>query len=93
MDALVQMECIPQMFQNKYVILVSAAAQVESVRVLTYGFIGGPESGDRPDMKHTPFMLRLLTENLLGQEGKPDCWAADCYELCCIAYTRRGCEQ
>ena len=69
MDALVQMECIPQMFQNKYVILVSAAAQVESVRVLTYGFIGGPESGDRPDMKHTPFMLRLLTENLLGQEG------------------------
>ncbi len=69
MDVLVQMECIPQMFQNKYVILVSAAAQVESVRVLTYGFIGGPESGDRPDMKHTPFMLRLLTENLLGQEG------------------------
>ena len=68
-DALIQHECIPQMFQNKYVILVSAAAQVESVRVLTYGFVGGPESGDRPDMKHTPFMLRLLTENLLGREG------------------------
>lgn len=64
-----QHECTPQMFQNKYVILVSAAAQVESVRVLTYGFVGGPESGDRPDMKHTPFMLRLLTENLLSQEG------------------------
>ena len=57
------------MFQNKYVVLVSgAAAQPESVRVLTYGYIGGPESGDRPDMKYTPFMLRMLTENLLDQD-------------------------
>ena len=72
MDALTQHECMPQMFQSKYAVLISPSA----VRVLTYGFIGDPVGGDRPDTKHTPFVLRLLTENLLSDNDSGDAAAA-----------------
>lgn len=55
------------MFQNKYVVLIAS----ECVRVATYGFIGGPVEGDRPDRKYTPFTLRLLTANLLAHGDEP----------------------
>ena len=71
MDALTKHGCLPAMFQNKYVVVVSgASSRPESVRVLTYGFVGDTSTrplGDRPDMKYTPFVLRLLTENLLDR--------------------------
>eukprot|EP01048_Picozoa_sp_COSAG05_P006021 COSAG05_NODE_374_length_10669_cov_71.040587_5_plen_178_part_00 len=51
----------PAMFQNKFVVMVAGSGDV---RVATYGFIGEPARGDRPDRKSTPFVLRLLTGNL-----------------------------
>ena len=54
MDTIMTNGAPPAMFQNMYVILVG----VDSVRVMTFGFIGEPVSGDRPDMKFTPFCLR-----------------------------------
>ena len=36
--------------------------------MLTYGFVGDPIGGDRPDSKHTQYVLRLLTENLLQKK-------------------------
>lgn len=64
MDLLLDHSCMPQLFQNKYVILVSGDEDA-AVRVLTYGFVGDAIGGDRPDTKHTPYVLRMLTENLL----------------------------
>lgn len=62
-----------QMHQPKRILIVSPRHSEEvlaSVRVLTYGFVGGPATGERPDTKSTPYMLRLLTENLLlGHEA------------------------
>ena len=47
-----------------------------SVRVATYSFVGEPAFGDRPDTKSTPFVLRMVTEDLaqpprapLGDDG------------------------
>ena len=68
MEALTQHGCAPAMHQNKFLLLVGQ----DSVRVLTYGYIGEPVSGDRPDTKHTPFTLRLLTENLLSPPLEPE---------------------
>ena len=65
MDVLVGNEVAPAMFQNKFVVL-SGCGQV---RVATYGFIGGPAVGDRPDRKATPFVLRMLSSNLLEGFG------------------------
>ena len=65
MDVLVGNEVSPAMFQNKFVVL-SGKGQV---RVATYGFIGGPAVGDRPDRKATPFALRMLSSNLLEGFG------------------------
>lgn len=88
MDALLASECVPQMFQNKYCVLVSGSSvrQEESVRVLTYGFIGSPESGDRPDMKYTPFMLRLLTENLLEKKDSAEAEAGGAGQKIAMIY-------
>ena len=40
------------------------------LRVLTVAFVGGPISGDRPDTKRTPFLLRMIRANLV--EDRPD---------------------
>ena len=68
MDALTQHGCSPAMFQTKYVVWASRDASSEpELRVITYGFVGGPVRGPaRPDMKHTPFVLKLVTQNLLS---------------------------
>ncbi|CAE8652939.1 unnamed protein product, partial [Polarella glacialis] len=36
------------------------------VRVLTFAFVGGPVTGDRPDRKRTPFALRMATDDLVA---------------------------
>ena len=74
MDVLMEHGCMPQLFQNKYVVLISgdgggSGSGDATVRVLTYGFVGDPTGGDRPDTKHTPYVMRLLTENLLVGGG------------------------
>jgi len=60
MELLTSNEVLPAMFQNKFVI-VSGAGQI---RIATYGFIGGPAVGDRPDRKATPYVMRMLSSNL-----------------------------
>jgi hypothetical protein len=54
--------------QPCYVILIGRG----QVRVATYAFVGEPVSGDRPDRKHTPFMLKILTPDLLKGDNMPD---------------------
>jgi hypothetical protein len=39
------------------------------LRVLTVAFVGGPTSGDRPDTKRTPFLLRMISANLVPGGG------------------------
>lgn len=41
------------------------------LRVATYAFVGEPVSGDRPDRKHTPFILKILTPDLLKGDSLP----------------------
>eukprot|EP01048_Picozoa_sp_COSAG05_P007900 COSAG05_NODE_576_length_8580_cov_190.797194_5_plen_1695_part_00 len=62
MQVLVDHDVMPAMYQNKFVVLTGT----DSVRVATYGFIGPGAIGDRPDRKHTGFVIRLLSENLLA---------------------------
>ena len=45
---------------------------MDQVRVATYAFVGEPVLGDRPDRKHTPFMLKILTPDLLKGDSMPD---------------------
>lgn len=49
------------LWQPTFVVCVGAG----QVRVLTLAFVGEPVVGDRPTTKRTPFLVRLLTENLL----------------------------
>ena len=50
------------MFQNCFVLLAGSGR----LRVATYGFVGSPAKGDRPDRKSTPFCLRLLSPDILS---------------------------
>ena len=70
MDVLVGNDAPPAMYQNKFVVL-SCKSQI---RVATYGFIGAPAVGDRPDQKATPYALRMLSSNLLQgwKDGKSE---------------------
>ena len=68
MEGLMSNGASPAMFQNKYVL---ATGGLSGVRVVTYGFICSAMAqplGDRPDRKYTPFVLRLVTEDLLAVE-------------------------
>jgi tetratricopeptide (TPR) repeat protein len=63
MDALMAEGISPAVFQNRFVVLVGCG----QVRVASYGFIGDPgDSGDRPDRKFTPYVFKMLTEDLWG---------------------------
>jgi hypothetical protein len=53
--------------QPRYVICIGRS----QVRVAMYAFVGAPVSGDRPDRKHTPFVLKILTPDLLEGEDMP----------------------
>ena len=56
----------PALYQPRWIVACSLASQ--SLRVLTSGFVGAPVSGERPDTKSTPFLMRLASENLLTHE-------------------------
>ena len=41
------------------------------LRVLTYAFIGAPMLGDSPSTKHTPFICKIVSSDLLaGADGR-----------------------
>jgi len=56
----------PALWQPVYVVCIGAG----QARVLTLAFIGEPVMGDRPEYKRTPFVLQLLTDNLLTNVGR-----------------------
>jgi len=51
----------PALWQPSFVICVGSG----QVRVVTLAFVGDPVSGDRPSSKSTPFVLRLVTPDLV----------------------------
>jgi hypothetical protein len=50
----------PALLQPRYSVLVGGG----HVRVITYAFAGEPVLGERPDTKHSPYLLRMLSDNL-----------------------------
>jgi len=63
----------PRILQPRFVVVIG----LRSLRVATVGFVGEPIIGDRPSEQRTPFVVRLLTQNLLeidtagDREGGP----------------------
>jgi len=57
----------PALWQPTFVVCIGN----DQVRVVTLAFVGNPVMGDRPSSKSTPFVLRLVTDNLLatGAQG------------------------
>jgi len=57
----------PALWQPTFVVCIGN----DQVRVVTLAFIGSPVMGDRPSSKSTPFVLRLVTDDLLatGAQG------------------------
>jgi len=51
----------PALWQPSFIICIGSG----QVRVLTLAFVGDPVCGDRPTSKSTPFVLRLVTDNLV----------------------------
>jgi hypothetical protein len=49
--------------QPRFVIVVSELAKC--VKVVTYAYVGSGSRGDRPTTKHTDFICRIVTSNLL----------------------------
>jgi hypothetical protein len=56
-----EFEVSPSLLQPKFILLIDST----KVRVVTYMFIGEPIKGDRPDRKYTPYILTILTDDLL----------------------------
>ncbi|CAE7667518.1 unnamed protein product [Symbiodinium pilosum] len=52
----------PVLYQPTFVVCIGGG----QLRVLTFAFVGGPVSGDRPDRKRTPFAIRLATDDLVA---------------------------
>merc|ERR1712062_57462 len=50
------------LWQPIYVVCIGA----QQVRVVTVAFVGEPVAGDRPDSKRTPYILRLITNDLVS---------------------------
>lgn len=50
----------PAIFQNKYIVVIASG----QIRVITYGFVGEPVTGDRPDRKATPYCLIIISGDL-----------------------------
>jgi hypothetical protein len=58
--------------QPRYLVLhrrPSAPGIRPALWVVTYAFVGGPVRGRQPAFKHTPFLLRLKSADLLGAPG------------------------
>mmetsp|Transcript_21978 Transcript_21978/g.63368 ORF Transcript_21978/g.63368 Transcript_21978/m.63368 type:complete len:418 (+) Transcript_21978:64-1317(+) len=72
MQVVEQKDLPPALWQPAFVVCIGGG----QVRVLTVAFVGDPVIGDRPDRKRTPFLLRLLTSDLVAAvapalEGMP----------------------
>ena len=52
----------PVLYQPTFVVCIGGG----QLRVLTFAFVAGPVTGDRPDRKRTPFAIRLATEDLVA---------------------------
>lgn len=61
MQAVMSHELPPALWQPSFVVCIGSG----QVRVLTMAFVGEPVCGDRPSSKSTPYVLRLLTEDLV----------------------------
>ena len=59
-------ECPPALFQARFVLL--AGGSPLQLRVVTATYVGGPVVGDQPQVMHTPYVLRMMTPNLLDPE-------------------------
>lgn len=53
---------LPRILQPRFVVVLGPGC----LRISTLGFVGSPELGDRPTEKRTPYVVRLLTQNLVG---------------------------
>mmetsp|Transcript_22863 Transcript_22863/g.44470 ORF Transcript_22863/g.44470 Transcript_22863/m.44470 type:complete len:378 (-) Transcript_22863:51-1184(-) len=62
MQAVMQSRWPPALWQPLYVVCVGCL----QIRVLTFAFVGEPVSGDRPDNKYSPVVLRLTTDDLIA---------------------------
>jgi len=61
MEAVMRHSLSPALWQPSFVVCVGSG----QVRVLTLSFVGEPVSGDRPSSKSTPFVLRLVSPDLV----------------------------
>jgi hypothetical protein len=61
MDAVMKHSISPTLWQPSFIVCIGNG----QVRVLTLAFVGDPVSGDRPSSKSTPFVLRLVTPDLV----------------------------
>jgi len=66
MQAVMNHELPPALWQPSFVVCVGNG----QVRVLTVAFVGEPVCGDRPSSKSTPYVLRLLTDDLVRAESQ-----------------------
>jgi hypothetical protein len=67
LDLALHLKLMPTFLQPFFVIIISG--DLSDARVATYGFVAEqPQqiTGDRPEDKHTPFCVRLLSPNLLS---------------------------
>lgn len=82
-DFALQMKLLPTFLQPFFLIVVMDSPL--EARAATYGFVAelpNQISGDRPDSKRTPFCVRLLSPDLLGDSSCGKDGAADnCWEV------------
>mmetsp|Transcript_48782 Transcript_48782/g.136527 ORF Transcript_48782/g.136527 Transcript_48782/m.136527 type:complete len:382 (-) Transcript_48782:124-1269(-) len=67
-DFLVHAGLPPRILQPRFVVILSPG----SLRVATLGFVGEPIIGDQPEEQRTPFLARLLTQNLFEAAPNSD---------------------
>jgi hypothetical protein len=69
-DLAIGHECPPALYQARFVLLVGG--DPVQLRVCTATYVGGPVAGDQPQVMHTPYLLRMMTPNLLDPELERD---------------------
>jgi len=63
MEATMKAQLAPALWQPIFLICIGSG----QVRVITCAFVGEPVTGDRPDCKCTPYILRLATSDLMAE--------------------------
>mmetsp|Transcript_63851 Transcript_63851/g.122767 ORF Transcript_63851/g.122767 Transcript_63851/m.122767 type:complete len:398 (-) Transcript_63851:175-1368(-) len=67
MQVVLQEKLPPALWQPTFIICISPS----QVRVLTFAFVGAPATGDRPERKRTPFLMRMLTDDISASAPQP----------------------